>query len=199
MRGDKMLDAVGYVDADLIEKAEKAGNRNAVRQAFLRYGAAAASFVLVMGGVFLADKYMADKPPVNSGEVVETGETSETNEIGETETVETETIETESVETDPATKETSGEYENPTSIGGYVPCVHSVLTKSGRVLCSSYHTVPGEFIDYVGTEAFDEWTTVGVEEKRAAYERGEASCRYKTIVEFVEYFDIPREDFFIPR
>ena len=88
MRGDKMLDAVGYVDADLIEKAEKAGHRNAVRQAVLRYGAAAASFVLVMGGVFLADKYMADKPPVNSGEVVETGETSETNEIGETETVE---------------------------------------------------------------------------------------------------------------
>lgn len=85
MRGTEMLDAVGYVDADLIEKAEKVGEKKAVRQAILRYGAIAASFALVMGGVFLAGKYLSNDPPIISGEVSETTEPDESgSEVSET-------------------------------------------------------------------------------------------------------------------
>lgn len=82
MRGNEMLDAVGYVDADLIEKAEKVGEKKAVRQAILRYGSVAAGLVLVMGGVFLAGKYLSNDPPIISGEVSETKEPDESS--GET-------------------------------------------------------------------------------------------------------------------
>ena len=34
MRGNEMLDAVGYVDADLIEKAEKVGERRLYAKRF---------------------------------------------------------------------------------------------------------------------------------------------------------------------
>jgi len=85
MRGTEMLDAVGYVDADLVEKAEKVGEKKAVRQAILRYGAIAASFALVMGGVFLAGKYLSNDPPIISGEVSETTEPDESgSEVSET-------------------------------------------------------------------------------------------------------------------
>ena len=161
MKGEKMLDAVGCVDADLIEMAEKAGKKNAVRNAVLRYGAIAASLVLVMGGVFLAGEYVSNDPPIISGEVSETKEPDESSgEAMETVDLNSGASETDITETEPSSKETSGEYENPPSMGGHVPCVHSVLTDGGYELGFSYHTIGGEFIQYVGTEAFDEWTFI---------------------------------------
>lgn len=117
------------------------------------------------------------------------------NESTLTEDVFSEQKETEELsETVPQAKETIGGQENSSPIGGHVPCVHSVLYRDYE-LGFSYHSIGGAFIQYVGINAFDEWTVAAGQEKRAAYERGEASCPYITIVEFVEYFDIPRDVF----
>ena len=90
---------------------------------------------------------------------------------------------------------TDAPIDNPNNgvVGGFVPCVHNVLTETGSEIDSSYHSLSTTLIEYVGEENYNNWLEVAQKEKKAAYERGEASCPWLSIVEFVEYFDVPRE------
>ena len=87
---------------------------------------------------------------------------------------------------------------NPLPSGGFAPCIHAVMSGSLNV-DFAYHTIPGVFISYVGWDRFNEWYESYEDNKelfREEYNAGKRDCPYDmTIVDFVEYFDIPREVF----
>ena len=62
-----------------------------------------------------------------------------------------------------------------------------------------YITFPGALIRYVGSDRFDEWIRFYENNKevfRTEYNEGKRDCPYgSSIVDFVEYFEIPREVF----
>ena len=96
-------------------------------------------------------------------------------------------------ETKPVETENTQKHTESVSIGGHTPCVHSVMFNDLEI-DFTYHSL-GPFISYVGQDSFREWCSIAEPQKKAAFERGEASCPYTTVVELVEYFDIPQEDF----
>jgi len=70
MRGEEMLEAMGYLDADLLQKAEAAAVRRKGQQALVRMGALAACLAMIWGGmVWLNREKPYTKPQRN---IVET-------------------------------------------------------------------------------------------------------------------------------
>lgn len=58
----------------------------------------------------------------------------------------------------------------------------------------SYHKFPGVLTHYVGEDEFDEWIK-NVKSVADIYATDKCCYEYATIVNFVEYFNIPQEDF----
>lgn len=80
------------------------------------------------------------------------------------------------------------------NVGGATSCIHSVV-HDGIEFDFSYHTIPGNLIQYVGDKEFDEWIETKESEIQELYDDGTAICPFTTIVDFVNKFNIPREVF----
>ena len=79
------------------------------------------------------------------------------------------------------------------SVGGFTPCVHTVMY--GTVdLCNAFHTVPGVFGHYVGLDAFNEFIDYWEANRKHAVEK--TSCgQASVLLDFIEYFQITKEEF----
>ena len=73
--------------------------------------------------------------------------------------------------------------------GGGKGCIHDTFL--GVYRCYSYHNFDSILIGYVGAEAFEAWRIEAEPEKKAAFERGEVSCPFISIVDYKNYFDVP--------
>jgi len=82
MRGKDLLDAVGYIDEELIKKAEVPKKRTS---ALLRYGSLVAVFALIVGAVLLFPYFRHRKPPVPI-EMTDIQETTDTEHTESTDT-----------------------------------------------------------------------------------------------------------------
>lgn len=77
------------------------------------------------------------------------------------------------------------------AVGGSTSCIHTQFYKEEE-LDSSYHSIDGLLIQYVGAERFRSWVAQREAEKEPS---GECPFEHITIVRFVEDFQIPREVF----
>lgn len=82
MRGKDLLDAVGYIDEELIKKAESPKKRIS---ALLRYGSIAAVFALIVGTALLFPVFRHEKPPAPI-DITDTRETTDTEYTESTDT-----------------------------------------------------------------------------------------------------------------
>ncbi len=92
--------------------------------------------------------------------------------------------------------ETSDIYFNSENeaVGGGNPCKHDVVIGDG-VEDSSYHTIPGNLISYVGSERFYDWIEEKTNSMLKANNGKYIGCQIFTIVDFVKDFNIPRDVF----
>jgi len=96
----------------------------------------------------------------------------------------------------PAEAPTEAPIDTPNIDGGSSRCKHTVMAGYNDI-DFAYHSFPGALISYVGSDKFDEWIGFYENNKevlRAEYNEGKRDCPYGiSIVDFVEYFEIPRE------
>ncbi len=78
-------------------------------------------------------------------------------------------------------------------VGGSKYCDHDVLINHG-VVDRSFHTIPGNLINYVGQDKFYKWVEKKEEDMLASND-GKCDIYSFSIVDFVEEFNIPRRDF----
>lgn len=181
MKQEKMIRYMNLIDSKYIAEANPANAKNIAKRKsrtnlILRYGALAASFVLVVG-VLLAMPYLRHDDPVFPDQTDNphdsTGPIEDTSNHG-----------SESTDTEPVT-------DRPI-IGGSLECVHTVYDRS-------YHQIDGHLIEYVvriyGQEAYDNWGVERRKEINLAPDESFDYCSNFTIVDYVEDFNIPREVF----
>ncbi len=98
----------------------------------------------------------------------------------------------------PTEAPTEAPIDTPNIDVGSSRCKHTVMAGYNNI-DFAYHSIPGAFISYVGNDRFDEWLEFYENNKdvfRTEYYEGKRDCPYgSSIVDFVEYFEIPREVF----
>lgn len=98
----------------------------------------------------------------------------------------------------PAEAPNEAPIDTPNIDVGSSRCKHTVMAGYNDI-DFAYHSFPGALISYVGSDRFDEWIGFYENNKevfRTEYNEGKRDCPYGiSIVDFVEYFEIPREVF----
>lgn len=89
--------------------------------------------------------------------------------------------------------ESSTPNQNVDNVGGSKYCDHDVVYNGG-VQDGSFHSIPGNLIEYVGQDEFNKWVEKKTEDMLASNEGKYDSC-FVSIVDFVNDFNIPRCDF----
>jgi len=184
MKQEKMIRYMNLIDSKYIAEADPANAKNIAKRKsrtslMLRYGTLAASFVLVVG-VLLAMPYLKHDDPVFPDQTDNphdsTGPIEDTSNHG-----------SESTDTEPVT-------DRPI-IGGSEYCDHDVVYNYG-VQDGSFHSIPGNLIEYVGQDKFYKWVEEKNSESTDTNNDEKSGCTAAiTIVNFVNDFNIPRRDF----
>ena len=91
------------------------------------------------------------------------------------------------------TSESSTPNQDVDNVGGSQYCDHDVVYNHG-VQDGSFHSIPGNLIDYVGQDEFDKWINKKTEDMLASNGGKYVSC-FVSIVDFVNDFNFPRRDF----
>ncbi len=193
-----MIQYMNLLDSKFIAEADPAYAKNINKpklgtSLIFRYGALAASFVLIIGVLFTMP-YLPNDDLVSTDQTDNTQESTgpldDTSDYGQESTgpiEDTSDHSSVSTDTDPGTDEPI------VGVGGSKYCDHDVVYNHG-VQDGSFHTIPGTLIEYVGQDEFSKWVEKKTEDMLASNEGKYDSC-FVSIVDFVNDFNIPRRDF----
>ena len=207
MKKDNISDAIGALPDDIIEDAAAVRNTKSARPYSMvaKFAALAAVFALCIVGVrhlpaLTPPDPVGTEPPIISPDEVGTENPTEASSDA---TAETPTEDSSIASTEPPTEtptgtpadepESSTSNQNVNAVGGSKYCDHDVVYNYG-VQDGSFHSFPGNLIEYVGQDEFNKWIEKKTEDMLASNDGKYKSC-FVSIVDFVNDFNIPRRDF----